>query len=491
MGEAVGRAVPGIIRTMQRVLAVVLAGWLGSAGACGSGGGTGAPDAGLPDSGVGADAAVLPGIADRLREIDGLTIVGDVTPVPQGYRGFALTIDQPEDHAAPGGRHFAQRLVLLHRVADGDGAPVVVYTTGYGLPETLGGRAEPTQLIAANQIAVEHRFFTPSRPEPPDWSKLTIQESADDWHAVIGVFKRVYPYSRFITTGSSKGGMTSIFHRRFYPSDVDGTVAYVAPISFGAPDDRYVAFLQQTGLPDCRQKLAVFQRAVLTRRTAMLTRMGQNGLSYTILGADKALEHAALEFPFVFWQYDSPTACSGIPDDTASDDTLYRFLDTGIAGAGFLADFSDDDILHFEPYYYQAAVQLGYPRIDESNVTDLLEYPGTDVAPTYTPGLDPQWDQAVAMDDVAAWVKTQGTTLMLIYGEYDPWSAGEFDLGSATDSYKLVVAGGNHGSRISLLAAADQALAVAALRRWAGVSSVAAKPVIVVDELPPVPRLRP
>ena len=33
--------------------------------------------------------------------------------------------------------------------------------------------------------------------------------------------------------------MTAIYHRRFYPDDVDGTVPYVAPISFGAPDLRY------------------------------------------------------------------------------------------------------------------------------------------------------------------------------------------------------------------------------------------------------------
>ena len=38
--------------------------------------------------------------------------------------------------------------------------------------------------------------------------------------------------------------MTSVYHRRFYPDDVDGTVAYVAPevIHGGAPEpasDRY------------------------------------------------------------------------------------------------------------------------------------------------------------------------------------------------------------------------------------------------------------
>src|SRR5262249_24791993 len=222
-------------------------------------------------------------------------------------------------------------------------------------------------------------------------------------------------------------------------------------------------------------------------------RLGQSGLSYTILGPDVALEHAALEFPFVFWQYDSPAACSGIPDASATDDQIYSFLDTGVPANG-LDSFADRDIQYFLPYYFQASVQLGYPKIDESNAAGLLNHPATDVAPTYPPGLNPVWDEAAAMNDVAACVKTQGNRLLLIYGEYDPWSAGAFDLGGATDSFKLIVAAGNHGSRIALLGATDQATATAALRRWAGLPPPAkpAEPVQVdARELPETPRMRP
>jgi hypothetical protein len=465
--------------TMRRALPVVVL-----VLACGSGGGGGeSPDAApvVPDA-----PPIVGSIDDRLRAIPEITVTSEVTAVPSGYRGITFTFDQPEDHAAPGGAHFRQRAVLLHR---DDTSPVVVYTTGYGLPALPGGRAEPTQLVQGNQITIEHRFFAPSRADTPDWSKLTIRQSADDWHAIIGAFKRIYPGNRFVTTGASKGGMTSIFHRRFYPDDVDGTVAYVAPISFGAPDDRYVAFLEQTGLPDCRAKLDAFQREVLTRRTAMTARMGQNGTSYTILGVDVAFEHAALEFPWTFWQYDAPIACDTIPDPSATDDELYDFLDHGVP-ANPLSGYGDDDIEYYLPYYYQASVQLGYPKIDESNAAGLLDHPGTDVAPTYTPGLSPVWDEAAAMDDVAAWMRTDAAHILLVYGEYDPWSAGQFELGNATDSFKLVVAMGNHGSKISALDSGDQATALAALRRWAGVSAIA-KPTLDAAEPTEMPRLRP
>jgi hypothetical protein len=36
---------------------------------------------------------------------------------------------------------------------------------------------------------------------------------------------------KWINAGESKGGVTSVLHRRFYPCDVEATVAYVAPIS--------------------------------------------------------------------------------------------------------------------------------------------------------------------------------------------------------------------------------------------------------------------
>ena len=46
--------------------------------------------------------------------------------------------------------------------------------------------------------------------------------------------------------------MTSIFHRRFYPDDVDGTVAYVAPVLYAddmvqSPNNRFMQFLRQSG----------------------------------------------------------------------------------------------------------------------------------------------------------------------------------------------------------------------------------------------------
>src|SRR5207247_1144121 len=98
------------------------------------------------------------------------------------------------------------------------------------------------------------------------------------------------------------------------------------------------------------------------------------------------------------------------------------------------------------------------------------------------------YDGAAAMMDVDQWVQSQGKTLMFIYGSNDPWSHAAFNLGDAVDSYKFIVAGGNHGSQIVDLAASDKSSALSILGRWAG--KTMAKVPDVAREEQPLPRRR-
>ncbi|MFX8766579.1 hypothetical protein ABTM49_20540, partial [Acinetobacter baumannii] len=67
-------------------------------------------------------------------------------------------------------------------------------------------------------------------PNPVDWKQLTIKNAADDLHAIVSSLKRLYK-GKWVATGASKGGQTSLFYKCYYPTDVDATVAYVAPIN--------------------------------------------------------------------------------------------------------------------------------------------------------------------------------------------------------------------------------------------------------------------
>jgi hypothetical protein len=432
-------------------------------------------DADLPDADL-PDAALPPLTGDilaRLSQLPGMTVVERTDLVPgslAGYRFFYLTYQQPVDQLHAGGAQFGQRLTLLHRADD---APVVVQGGGYNLPANpTPSRAEPTRLLEANQLSIEHRFFTPSRPDPADWSFLTIRQSAADYHRVIQAGKRLYPGARFLVTGASKGGETAVFHRRFYPGDVDGTVAYVAPLVLGAPDDRFLGYLQAIGPADCRAALAAFQRQALSDagwRPALAALMADlaPAQTYDRLGLQRALEHALLELPFALWQYSSVAACAAIPPDDATAQAAFDFIDDH---SGW-SSFSDATLDRFGPYYFQASVELGYPTIREADVADLLDYPGTDTGPVYSPTGIPTVFDATAMPDVQAWVKTSGDGLMFIYGTNDPWSAAEFELGAATDSFLYEVVDGNHGASIARLAEPARGQATATILRWGGLSA--------------------
>ena len=427
------------------------------------------------DEGTTADTV---DIVDQLATIAGLEFEEKPTELP-GYRLFLMTFSQPADHDDPRGLQFQQRLTLLHRDTD---APLVLATAGYFINFEDPGLSEPAALLAANQLSIEHRFFVPSRPEPADWSTLTITQAATDLHRVAGAFKAIYE-GAFVATGASKGGMTAVYFRRFFPDDVDATIAYVAPQSYGDADPRYLDFVAQLGDKPCRDALHDAQRELLLRRDAMTTFMQQqevDGYTYNEhLGPDRALETAVLELPFTFWQYGNATHCAEIPTIAATDQQWWDFINTFNAPAYW----SDYQVESYEPYFFQAATQLGYPAYSETNVADLLLHPGVDVAATYVlgdkmPVLDP-----AAMLDIADWLANEGTRMMFVYGANDPYSAAAFELGGATDSFVFTVPLGNHGADILQLPGSDRKQALAALQAWTGV-----KPQPLA--LPHAPRLR-
>lgn len=408
-----------------------------------------------------ADADYSGDILDVLNRLDGMSATEE--PVEPPYRFFRIELEQPVDHDQPGGETFSQRMTLLYRASD---APTILHTTGYYLYEEPF-RAEATRLLDGNQIHVEQRYFPPSQPEPADWDKLTIEQAAADHHRVVSLFGPLLSGS-WLSTGASKGGMTSIYHRRFYPDDVAATVAYVAPISFGAPDTRYHAFFDTVGTSTCRDDLRAYEREMLIRRDAMLVRLEQlaagSGASYQRSGGlEGAYEDAIASFSWSFWQYGEASWCGAVPPTDASDDVLWSFL----LDTGGLSLSDDESIGRYAAYYYQAETELGYPSVPTAHLDDLFET--EDVPRDYLPdGVTPMFDPT-AMEDIDSWFKSDGDRVLLVYGEYDPWYAGAFELGQ-TDSLRLVAAGRNHGADLSTLDASSQQLAFEALERWMGVA---------------------
>jgi hypothetical protein len=421
-------------------------------------------------------------ILTRIRALPGVVSAVELRSLP-GTRFFSIEFDQPVDHQQPQGRRFRQRATLLHR---SEARPMVLASTGYGITIRASQR-ELTYLLQANQLTVEHRFFGPSTPQPVTWEHLTIAQAAGDHHRLVEAFKALYG-AKWVSTGGSKGGMTSVYHRFFYPSDVDATVPYVAPSSQGPYDARYVKFVAEAGNdPACNEKLSTFQKAALLRRAELLPLVSAAyeplGITFNMLGLERGFEFSVVEVPFAFWQYGRQAMCEFIPAADAPAADLFEFLEY-VVGVGYLA--GDDSITYYAPYYYQASTQLGGPRVDERHLHGLLRYPRQDVVYNYPPyGVEKKFDPSI-MNQVERWVRNEGQRLLFIYGGNDPWSTGAFDVRESNDALRLFVPAGNHGSGILMLPEPERTLALDRLEAWMGVPVLrpAALRAMEGDELP-------
>jgi hypothetical protein len=423
----------------------------------------------------------------RLNDLPGVVAVEETDPGGPPIRLFDLTITQPVDQLVPGGPTFEQNVTLVHRGFD---RPMVAVTTGYW--NFYGyGTYELTALLDANQIVIEHRFFGSSRPEPADWTKLTIQQSAADQHRITELLGTIY-HQAWLTTGASKGGMTASYHRRFYPDDVDGSVPYVAPLSFSAGDTRYAAFLDTIGPPACRQALRDLEVELLSqpRFDYLLSRAQQQaqneGWTYTRIAIGPAVESAITGIEWSFWQYVGAGSCGGIPPVTASNATMWDFVDqvSGVTGS------SDVYVSAFEAYYYQAAFELGYPDGGGAFLEGLTRYVESDYDGIYPQGAPIPTHVPGAMADIDQWVQTESDRMLFIYGEWDPWTGGRYALGAATDALSLTAPQMTHGAGFDSLTSPDRAAAYSRLQAWTGVTPGFAKPVRTGRLAPPPPEPR-
>lgn len=403
-------------------------------------------------------------ISFKLAKLPNYLLFSDFGSLIPGTRLFLFIMLRPADHANPGTSGYMQIVTLLHR---SESAPMVLSLEGHGIPSFSGAhQLEPTYLLQANQLNIEHRYYGPSAAyDPPiDRNLLNIQQAAADDHLIIEAFKSIYQ-GKWVSTGASKGGMASVYHRYFYPDDVDATIPYVAPSSKGPDDARYVDFVAHAGnAPACNEALRTFQRAALLRRDELLPLM--TGATFDTLGKERAFEFAVVEAPSAFWQYSDASHCATIPTPDAPASELYAFLDSTVGVGSTLGDAA---LQKYAPYYFQAATELGAPRYDERHLHGLLRYPREDQPATYPPlGVEKTFDHSL-MPQVERWVRTNGQRMLFVYGENDPWSAGAYEVREANDSFRFFVPGGNHRASLLQLPEPQRSFALDKLEQWMGV----------------------
>ena len=398
-------------------------------------------------------------IYERLQSISNIE-VNEITP-KNGYdRQFEIYITQPLDHNNPDGITFKQRIFLSHT---DESNPMIFMPSGYSSSPTK--LCELSFLLNANQIYVAHRFMLGAEPDQLDWQYLNIEQASADFHVIVETFKSIYP-EIWLSYGASKNGQAALFHKRYYPDDVEATVALVAPLSLGEEDARYNTFLATIGSESDRNKIKQFQRKVLENRDLIIplinNYMNGSDFTFTRMSADKILEYEILEFPFSFWQVTDGN-CSTIPDTSTNYNDLYEYL----KNFGYFDVYSDEMLDFFQPVYYQAFTELGWYELIADHLQDLLVAVPNPSYKQMAPTNVPLNYNVQVIPDAIDWLQSNGDNIIYIYGENDPWTAGALESVGLTNSIKIIQPNANHSIKIEQL---DQkALVYSTLEQWTGI----------------------
>ncbi len=369
----------------------------------------------------------LPGVAfEKISEPD------------ETYLRYLLRIKQPLDHKDPSKGFFYQRVVLTHHGFD---RPTLMDTQGY---ELYFGKNELEYMLDANYLNIEHRYFSESTPDTLDWRYLTLEQVTSDLHHVNQLFRKIYR-GKWVSTGISKGGQTTIFYKYFFPNDVDAAVPYVAPFNQSLEDPRIYVFLDTVGSDECRRKIFDLQTFLLANEDAALEKLKWYakgaGMTFNYLdhSLGKAYELAVMEYSFAFWQWGG--RCEDIPVNQSLDSALTYFLN-----ASGIDLFADKAMKAYESHYYQAATQMGYYGYNIAPFKKYIKHFRKNPLASFPPkdaGIL-RYDNSLN-EKVAQWLNEAGNHIIYIYGGSDTWSADRMVPSAKVNSKAFVLPGKDHG----------------------------------------------
>ena len=399
------------------------------------------------------------------QKINAISAIKEIRPLETSEfsEKYVTYFTQPLDHRHPEKGSFRQRVIVSHVGFD---RPTVIVTEGYGAAYALRSqyREELSKLLNANMIFVEYRYFLESTPEPKDWQYLTAENSADDLHAITTASKNIYP-GKWIATGISKGGQTTLLYRTFYPDDVDISVPYVAPLCYGVEDGRHEPFLHKVSTPENRKIIEDFQLEALKRKATLLPRFEKycTEKNYSFRAPiEEIYDYSVLEYSFALWQWGTPI--SSIPATTASDDEIFSHL-LAISEPGYFTADSPN-----ASFFVQAARELGYYGYD---VQPFKQYLSIQSSEGYLHRLmlpeelkDMPFDKTLSKK-ITKFLKKQDPKMIFIYGQNDPWTAaGVTWLKNKKNIHVFIQPNGSHLARINTLPEAEKAKVMELINEW-------------------------
>lgn len=379
-------------------------------------------------------------------------------------RKYLLTVSQNLDHFGKSEEQFQQRVFLFHKSYT---KPVVFVTEGYdaSYAESPAYNHELCDLLDANLIVVEHRFFGESKPDVYDWHYLTVKQAAADHHLVVNALKKVYPTS-WISTGTSKGGTTALYHKALYLNDVDAVVAYVSPMTIAQEDPRPIDWiLNRAADAKVRKQIANYQAFVLKNKSSAIEflKKHQEKANCTFkMDLESVVEYTVFEYAFSFWQWGvSP---SRIPTKKQGVDNAIKHLFMLVSPSTFYVDSSTSSSI----YYYQAYRETGYYGFDEMakrfKKLSRDNYSNRIMAPS---NLNIVYNSQTHQEIIEI-LTQKGNQIIQIHGEIDPWRYAAWEPNEKLDSYFLAAKGTPHSANYKSLNPEQKELFDTAIYKWTG-----------------------
>lgn len=396
---------------------------------------------------VSAEAAVERSIEDALRGEIGATSVKEL-PQSVGYKGkYLIDILQDVDHEDGDAGTFTQRVVVMHRGYD---RPTVLVTEGYSanwaLSETYD--EELAKYFDCNVVFVEHRFFGESRPEGCPWEYMTETNALADLHSVRQLFGKIYD-GKWIATGISKGGETTIEYCAYYPEDVDVYVPYVGPLCFTRRDKRQVELISEVKPVEVREAVEALQHEAMERKDSLLADFEvyclRNNCYPWRVSVEDLYDLCVLEYAYAFFQWYDAAKVPGKAELLSDEDVL-----APIAEMASYFTRVDSDMTAF---FYQAAYEQGYYAYDAKPFKGDMSQR---LAKRYLKKVFLPYDlrsvryHRKVSRSVKKWLKKNDPHMVLIYGEVDPWTgAGVTWLEDKQNVKVFIKPGGSHLTRIN------------------------------------------
>ena len=336
---------------------------------------------------------------------------------------YSMFISQPVNHAQPDGDKFKQKVCILFRGYD---RPTIMVTEGY----FWGGFDDAEDFginLNANIVHVEHRNFGESyNQDVGKWEYETIAQASADLHAVYQALKPILK-GRWMSTGTSKNGETSMDYAYYYPNDMNLAVAFCSPFNVSLSDKRFGDYLFNEANTE-------EVRAIMKKHIRSALENGEEGLYQVCC---KRFKQEGKPLPsyteyvfnifdtfFNLFQYTLPSRhIADIENMTKDEESYAKKINQTIA-------FNRD--MTFYTYMVDCAKEQGFPNPGYDYFADLLEgtsFKAEDVMETFLKEGDhrllKQYDNSVRLDMRDNFFLNSTTPLLFIYSQADPWSAAQ------------------------------------------------------------------